>query len=236
MLHAYHTPCCIRPAVLQAYDIPAPAPLFAGATDWLGLRSALLPWQRGRSQLHFRSSRVRWCLYRRAAWVPRLRALLSVFGCMQQSTCPVSTLGCPPAAPPARLRHGSCLALRCKQGGCPAGAHAGGCGAPLRSSAAELGCSPSGAGEEAAQLVSMLEAVGRGRAAERLYCAARLPPLQRVWEGYAAGTPFASWLPGFYDHVRRWRCAAVDALVCWCAMHACGLRCPVCLNCAGHAG
>lgn len=59
------------------------------------------------------------------------------------------------------------------------------------------------AGEEAAQLVGMLEAVGRGDAAERLYCAARLPALQRAWEGYAAGTPFAAWLPGFYDQVGR---------------------------------
>jgi len=49
--------------------------------------------------------------------------------------------------------------------------------------------------------VGMLEAVGRGDAAERLYCAARLPPLQRAWEAYAAGTPFAAWLPGFYDQV-----------------------------------
>lgn len=56
--------------------------------------------------------------------------------------------------------------------------------------------------------MGMLEAVGRGDAAERLYCAARLPALQRAWEGYAAGTPFAAWLPGFYDQVGRGRSAS----------------------------
>lgn len=95
----------------------------------------------------------------------------------------------------------------------------------------ELGCYPSGAGEEAAQLVRMLEAVGRGDAAERLYCAARLPPLQRVWEGYAAGTPFASWLPGFYDHVRFGaRCLLGSVVMRRCLCSA--LVCDACMRAA----
>lgn len=47
----------------------------------------------------------------------------------------------------------------------------------------------------------MLDAVGRPDAAQRLYCAARLPPLQRLWDGHSAGTPFAAWLPSFYEQV-----------------------------------
>lgn len=48
----------------------------------------------------------------------------------------------------------------------------------------------------------MLESVqGRGDAVERLYCAARLPALQALWDAYTPGTPFAAWLPGFYDQV-----------------------------------
>lgn len=47
----------------------------------------------------------------------------------------------------------------------------------------------------------MLWRVGRGEGVERLYCAARLPPLAALWEGYSVGSPFASWLPGFYEQV-----------------------------------
>ncbi|KAL4421182.1 hypothetical protein ABPG77_003365 [Micractinium sp. CCAP 211/92] len=57
-------------------------------------------------------------------------------------------------------------------------------------------------GEEARQLAGMLESVqGRADAVERLYCAARLPALQSLWDGYTPGTPFAAWLPGFYEQV-----------------------------------
>ncbi len=48
----------------------------------------------------------------------------------------------------------------------------------------------------------MLESVqGRADAVERLYCAARLPTLQSLWDAYTPGTPFAAWLPGFYEQV-----------------------------------
>jgi hypothetical protein len=47
----------------------------------------------------------------------------------------------------------------------------------------------------------MLDGVGRSDALQRLYCSARLPPLLALWDGYAAGTPFATWLPGFYEQV-----------------------------------
>lgn len=52
-----------------------------------------------------------------------------------------------------------------------------------------------------AALAAMLDTAGRGEALERLYCAARLPPLQALWDGFTPGTPFASWLPSFYDQV-----------------------------------
>lgn len=37
--------------------------------------------------------------------------------------------------------------------------------------------------------------------AERLYCSARLAPLQALWDSYTPSTPFVTWLPGFYDQV-----------------------------------
>ncbi|EFN55444.1 hypothetical protein CHLNCDRAFT_133750 [Chlorella variabilis] len=67
-------------------------------------------------------------------------------------------------------------------------------------------------GEEAAALAGMLDTVERGDALQRLYCAARLPPLQALWDGYTAGTPFASWLPGFYNQVVH----ALAAEAAWC--------------------
>eukprot|EP00887_Chlorella_sp_A99_P007905 scaffold12.g7905.t1 len=54
-------------------------------------------------------------------------------------------------------------------------------------------------GEEARQLCGYLAAARREEVAERLYCAARLAPLQALWDSYAPPTPFVAWLPGFYD-------------------------------------
>ena len=77
------------------------------------------------------------------------------------------------------------------------------------------------AGAEARQLSALLAGVGRGEDVQRLYCAARLPPLMAVWEGYAAGTPFAAWLPSFYEATA----AALAGECSWCAA-ALPERCP----------
>lgn len=69
------------------------------------------------------------------------------------------------------------------------------------------------AGDETASLAAMLGGVGRADAIHRLYCSARLPPLLALWDGYAAGTPFATWLPGFYEQVAR----ALANEAAWCA-------------------
>ncbi|KAL4457254.1 hypothetical protein ABPG75_012119 [Micractinium tetrahymenae] len=57
-------------------------------------------------------------------------------------------------------------------------------------------------GEEARHLAGMLQSVqGRSDAVERLYCTAWLPALQSLWDAYTPGTPFAAWLPGFYEQM-----------------------------------
>ncbi|KAI3425696.1 hypothetical protein D9Q98_007673 [Chlorella vulgaris] len=76
-------------------------------------------------------------------------------------------------------------------------------------------------GGEVAALAAMLDTAGRGEALERLYCAARLPPLQALWDGFTPGTPFASWLPSFYDQVVR----VVASEVAWCSAALPG-HCP----------
>jgi hypothetical protein len=68
-------------------------------------------------------------------------------------------------------------------------------------------------GDEAAVLAGALAAAGRGAAVARLYAAARAPPLQALWDGYAPGTPFVPWLSTFYDQLVR----TAAAECAWCA-------------------
>mmetsp|Transcript_7638 Transcript_7638/g.19644 ORF Transcript_7638/g.19644 Transcript_7638/m.19644 type:complete len:657 (+) Transcript_7638:177-2147(+) len=60
-------------------------------------------------------------------------------------------------------------------------------------------------GDMVRQLVGILVAVNRYGVVERHYVTARIGPLQTFWDAFerppAKGTPFAQWLPRFYDEV-----------------------------------
>lgn len=53
--------------------------------------------------------------------------------------------------------------------------------------------------EDALAFVDMLASIGKEDTVKRLYTAARIGPLQALWDSYTQGTPFISWLSTFYD-------------------------------------